>query len=326
MTRSESYLRRLGFGRMLYRVWHAPVGAVKVSIAAGGPLEQWRDRRAHAEMRDAAAGLPPQHPPVATDWPEVHFLTGATFWDQTALCLFTLQAHTGRRLRVVAHDDGTLTPAHAERLENLIPGIALRWRGDNDARVAALLPPDRFPFLHAERRRPHPNMLKLTDVHAGGAGWRLFLDSDMLFFQRPEFLIRWMSAPDGAVFLLDVAQNYGYPGSLMDRLAGARVPERLNSGMLGLESDSIDWERVEYWCRRFVELEGPRYYVEQALSAMLCAGRRSMAAPASEYRVFPSMEECRSPTSVLHHYVAGSKRGYYRWAWKAALERASATG
>jgi hypothetical protein len=316
----RSAARSFGLGRAAYWLWYAPVAAVKKSIANGGPLEQLRDGRAHAGMTRAAAQLTPQTGLAVADWPELHFLTGKRFWDQTAFCLYTFQSHAGRSARAVFHDDGTLDHDGAAHLRELFPVAEIRFRTESDARIAALLPPSRFPTLHAERARFYPNFLKLTDVHAGARGWRLVLDSDMLFFRRPDFLLAWLAAPTQPLRMLDVQDSYGYSRSLLESLAGAPLPPRVNVGLCGLRSDAFDWEKVEFWCRRLIEAEGSSYYLEQALAAMLLAGHDCAVAPAEDYLLLPSEDECRAPRAVMHHYVAHSKRGYFRHAWRAALE------
>jgi hypothetical protein len=323
---TRSFIRQLGLGRAVYRLWHAPLGALKTSIAAGGPLEQWRDRQAHAAMRAAAVRLAPQQLPSANPaWPEVHFLTGGKFWDQTALCLFTLQAHAGCSLRAVFHDDGSVDAAVAARLGRIFPHA--RWRSalESAAGLDSHLDAARYPALR-ERWQVYPNIRKLINVHAGRRGWQLVLDSDMLCFRRPDFLLDWLRAPDRPLHMVDIKDSYGYSSELLESLAGAPLPSRLNVGICGLRSDNLDWDRLESWCRRLQETEGTSYYLEQALVAMLCAGGQCAVAPVDDYQVLPREDECREPRAVLHHYVAGSKRGYYRHAWRVALARSIIRG
>jgi hypothetical protein len=314
--------KQLGLGRAAYHLWHAPVAAVRESITAGGPLEQWRDARARREMELAATTLPTSRAAAEIHVPELHFLTGRRFWYQTAFCLHTLQVHSQRVFRAVFHSDGTFDATTTDRLRALFPTAEFHSRSESDARAAELLPPDRFPFLNAERKQLYPNFLKVTDVHLGARGWRLVLDSDMLFFRRPDFLLTWLGAPDRPLYMLDIADSYGYSRPLMEKLTGISLPAQLNVGMWGLNSESIDWEKLEFWCRRLVEAEGTCYYVEQALMAMLVAGRPCAIMPREDYLLLPDRNECRVPRAVMHHYVARSKRGYFRDAWPAALQKA----
>jgi hypothetical protein len=293
---------------------------VKKSIAAGGPLEQFRDGRAHAGMIRAAAQLTPQSIAPAKDWPELHFLTGKKFWDQTAFCLQTFQAHAGHAAQAIFHDDGSADEATRAQLTRLFPTARWRRAAEIEDSLDAVLPAAKFPVLR-ERRTHYPNLRKLTDVHAGAHGWRLVLDSDMLFFRRPDFLLAWLAAPDRPLHMVDVQDSYGYSPALLESLAGAPLPPRVNVGLCGLRSDALDWEKLEFWCRRLIEAEGTSYYLEQALVAMLLAVHDGAVAPAEDYLLLPSADECRAPHAVMHHYVAQSKRGYFRSAWRVALSR-----
>ena len=73
-------------------------------------------------------------------------------------------------------------------------------------------------------------------------------------------------------------------------------------------SPSIDWDRVEYWCRTQIEREGPHYLQPQALIALLLAGASAQALSAADYIVLPSFAEGRAPTAVLHHYVGAFEK------------------
>jgi hypothetical protein len=312
---SRSLAARLGLGRAAYLAWHAPMAAAQRSLREGGPLNQWRDAQGRRAMERAAALLPIDSRPPDAALPELHFLTGKRFWYQTAFCLHSLQRHSDAAYRVVLHDDGSFDPPTIDRLGALFPAAEIRRRADNDARVAAALPPDRFPFLH-DRRKFYPNILKLTDAHAGARGWRLVLDSDMLFFRRPEFVLAWLRQPTAPLHMLDVADAYGYPEPELARLAGAPLPHLVNVGLTGLRSDAIDWDKIERWCRDLIRAHGTSYYLEQALIAMLLAGQDRAIAPRADYVLLPDLAECRAPRAVMHHYVAESKRGYFRHAWR----------
>jgi hypothetical protein len=312
----KNQARRLGLGRAAYLLYHAPRSAMRNSLAAGGPLEQWRDARGRNEMERAAEALATARDPADATLPELHFLTGRKFWYQTAFCLHSLQKQSGRVFRAVFHDDGSFDAETTDRLRTLFPAAEIRRRRESDARIDALLPSSRFPFLHAERHQRHPNFLKITHVHAGASGWRLVLDSDMLFFRRPDFLLSWLAAPDRPLHMLDVADAYGYSRSLMETIAGASIPGCVNVGLWGFDSGSIDWERMEFWCQRLIEAEGSSYYIEQALCAMMVANRPCAVAPREDYFLLPDNVECIAPRAAMHHYVAGSKRGYFRHAWR----------
>ena len=312
-------LRDLGLGRFAYLLFHRPVGAVRTSLSKGGPLEQWRTEKGRRAMEAAARDLPPfPSGNVALPPLEVYFLTGHRFWYQTAFCLWTLAHHSGRRLAPTIYDDGSLRPEDRAALCRLAPSVRCVSVAETIARLDAYLPAGRFPVLR-ERWLNFPLLRKLTDIHVGSTGWKLFLDSDLLFFRSPQFLIEWLDQPNVPLRSIDVENAYGYPLALLNELAGAVVPERLNTGLCGLRSEEIDWERMEYWCRTLIERAGTHYYQEQALVAMLVAGRRCAVAPREDYVTLPEPPEAQNCTAVMHHYVAGSKAWYFRHNWRHAL-------
>jgi len=304
-------------GRLFYLVYHLPLAAARQSWREGGPVNQWRNRRGRLAMMAAAKRLPPL-PPPPPGAPEVCFLTGRRFWYQTAFCFWSLCRQAGRPLRAAFYDDGTFDDSLRTECARLFPGARLHDAGAIAASLDEHLPIARFPTLRA-RRLVYSNLRKLTDGHAGAHGWRLVLDSDMLFLRRPDLLLAWLGAPARPLHMTDVQDAYGYSRALMESLAGRPIPHRLNVGLCGLRSDEIGWDQLESWCRRLQEAEGTSYYQEQALVAMWLAGRECVVAPPEDYLLMPNEAECRQPTAVMHHYVDLSKRGYFRHAWRRAL-------
>ena len=318
-------LRHLGAGRVHYNLVHRPFGAARASLREGGPIEQWRTARGRRAMEAAARHLPiiaagdTRQPPL-----EMHFLTGRRFWYQTAFCLWTFAQHSRREIRPIIHDDGSLTPEFVAPLARIAPTARFVSVAETIERLDVHLPTARFPTLR-ERWQHFPLLRKLTDVHVGERGWKLFLDSDLLFFREPQLLIRWLDHPDTPLRAVDVENAYGYPLAMLNELAGRAVPEFVNTGLCGLRSDEIDWEKMEWWCRTLIARAGTHYYQEQALVALLLAGRTCTVAPLSDYVTLPQPPEVRTCAAVMHHYVAGSKSWYFRHNWKHALASASST-
>lgn len=313
----RAYLRRLGLGRLAYRLYHAPVAAVRDSIAAGGPLEQWRTARGRKAMEQAAWSLPDL--PVTGGAPlELYLLTGRRFWYQTAFCLWTFARQSGRTLAPVIMDDGSLTPENCATLRRLFPLARFLRKPEAAANLAARLPRERFPVLH-DRWVHYPHIRKIIDAHLDRPGWKLVLDSDLLFFHRPSFLLDWLAAPDRPLHAMDIATAYGYAPDLLACVTGAPVPEKINVGLTGLNSDELDWEKLERWCAQLIAAAGTHYYLEQALVAMLVTGRACAVAPEHDYVTLPRPPEADECRAVMHHYVADSKPWYFRTNWRRVL-------
>ncbi len=315
---SPSLPQRLGLGRLALMLWHQPVGRLRDSWRNGGPWQQRRTERGRSEMEAAASALPvPTAPPGRPL--ELHLLTGRRFWYQTAFCLTTFARHANRPLAPVIYDDGSLTGEFRAPLARLFPATRFVGHGDTLARLDQLLPVARFPSLR-ERWLNYPNIRKLTDPHLGSAGWKLVLDSDLLFFRRPDFLLAWLDQPGQPLHAVDCETSYGYTRPLMNDLAGAPVADLVNVGLTGLNSSELDWERLEYWCHTLIARERTSYYLEQALIAMLVAGRRCAIAPAADYVTLPVEPEATACHAVMHHYVAHSKRWYFQQNWHRVLQ------
>lgn len=273
------------------------------------------------QMEQAATRLPLcEHPGTVSGRPlEVWFLTGARFWYQTAFCAWSLAHHSQRDLVLNLVDDGSLRSEQEKHLRRLFPSGVTRWKHVVAAELDHHLPMRRFPVLR-KRWYDYINIRKLTDIHLGSRCTKLVLDSDMLFFQRPDKLLAWWDQPNGPCLMVDCEESYGYSRELMEELAGFPIPPLLNVGICGLDSEKIDWEELEYWCKTLVEREGTSYYLEQALVAMLAARTTPTVMPRRNYITFPTRQQTQAGEGVLQHYVADSKPWYFALAWKRVLK------
>jgi hypothetical protein len=244
----------------------------------------------------------------------VHFLSGRDHWPMTAFCLFSLLRCTRANVIPVILDDGTLSARERDALLRISPAAQFPSMDDCRERIERSLPVTAFPALR-KLHRALPLMRKLLDVHAGQQGWRLFLDSDILFYREPKWMLDWMRSPEQPVYMLDYQNSYGYSDALIHATLGNSVPATVNTGLCGLRSDEIDWDLLEYWASRLYAAEGVNHYSEQCLTAMLMCGKRSATAPRSDYRILPDRAEVRDPAAAMHHYVAESRTWYYIDGW-----------
>lgn len=306
--------RRLGLGKLALSLYHRPIGRIRDSLRNGGPLVERETERQRREMEAAAETFGPL--PTFAGAPDVtlHLMTGRRFWYQTVFCLHSFARVSQVNVRTEIYDDGSIDARCAERLQRL-GQVRIHSIANLEARLETHLPVERFPALR-DRWVQYPNIRKLIDVHLASSGWKLVIDSDLLFFRRPDFMLDWLAAPHTPLVATDCEESYGYSRPLMQELAGAPIPRLVNVGLCGLRSDRLDWEQLEHWTRSLQQRESTNYYLEQALVAMLMAREPFAIAPAHDYVTKPDEAEVIIPHAVMHHYVATAKRWYFRHGWR----------
>lgn len=248
---------------------------------------------------------------------KVNFLSGRKYWYQTLFCFASMQAQLPFRITPIVFDDGTLSSTEKEHLIRVVPWTEFVGIDEINGRLDEWLPVTKFPKLRA-RRIVYPHLRKLTDLHIGNQDWGMVLDSDMLFFGKPSELIEWFESPH-AIHMKDIGDAYGYSPSLMAKLSLLPVLSRVNVGLYGLNRAAIDWERVEFWCSHMLELEGENYLQEQGLTALELTAQQAKGLSDTRYQLMPGLAEGKSPTAVMHHYVAHSKRSYFQTCWRQVL-------
>jgi len=280
----------------------------------GGYLEYKKMLAGEAAMENYAERLPPVQS-FDYGYP-VFFLTGQKYFHQTLYCIRSLSLVTGKRLRITIVDDGSFDSGLISRVNRQLPGAAVITREAIDQQLNELLPAEIFPHLRS-RREVYPHLRKLTDVHtiSSVSDWKLVLDSDMLFWREPLEIINWLENADRPVYMTDCAECYGYSRESMEALTGYGVPLKLNVGVIGLNSASIDWEQVDYWIGKLEQTQGTSYFLEQALTAMLIGTKPSLVLPARTYQVNPAAGE-PDKECILRHYVDLSKKDYFNRAWR----------
>ncbi|MEM9922925.1 MAG: glycosyl transferase [Cyanobacteria bacterium P01_D01_bin.50] len=313
-NRLRQLAKTLNLGKLLYRTYYAPKGFLQKCLRRGAinmAIDNWCCR----QMEAAAYRLPTINVDDSKETFDIYFLSGQKFWYQTSFCAYSMAQNANINLRPVIYDDGTLAQKYTHQIRRIFPNAKIVSIAEIEEQLERYLPVSQFPYLR-ERRANYPNMRKLTDIHLGTPGWKLVLDSDMLFFRTPSFLLNWLQSSQKPCCMIDTETSYGYSDELMTSLTKAKLPKLVNVGICGINSSAIDWEELEFWCKTLIEKEGTHYYQEQALVAMMLANQGCDKAPASDYIVMPDRDEAIQPEAVLHHYVSDSKPWYFRYGWK----------
>jgi hypothetical protein len=265
-------------------------------------------------MEQASVKLPP-----VTSYPDglpIYFLTGEKFLYQTLFCIVSLCQQSSEKFKFILVDDGSFDEKLIARITRQVTGAAVITKELIEQNLEKNLPGKNYPVLR-KKREEYPHIKKLIDIHTLTApGWKLVLDSDMLFFDAPLSVVDWLKNTTKPLHMVDCADAYGYSYELMEKLSGHKIAGKVNVGAIGLNSEAINWQKMENWVRLMEETEGRSYYLEQALSAMLVAGNDCVVLDEGEYLVNPTEEAILKHKGILHHYVDLSKKGYYNTAWR----------
>jgi len=266
------------------------------------------------EMEQAAYRLPPPSP---TKGPPVklHILTGELHWYQAAFCLWSFAAASGRAVAPVIFDDGSLKLEHVEALKRTFPNLEFVGATQSLERLDAYLPDSHFPTLRAQHR-VNPIYKKLLNIHVGQMEWRLQMDSDILFFRSPEFVLKWYDSPQAQLYLYDIKNAYSASIDYLSELAGRPVLQRVNAGLLGIRSVEIDWEQIEFWSKKLTVHGGSTHHVEQTLFALHLSDRECIFPDPKDYVLLPEPPEAIECKAVMHHYVAQARLWLLQRNWR----------
>ena len=238
----------------------------------------------------------------------IHLLTGKNDWLLAAWMLASWFHFTGRNWDIVIHDDGTLPETAATRLRLLFPAARIVPRREADTAMDPVL--DRFPHCLAYRNS-HPLGLKIFDIPQFTAGSRFAIfDSDLLFFDRPEEIVRWVEdGSEACWFNRDVADSSLISRQEAAEKLGIDLWQGVNSGLCLLAKDAIDLDFCERCLRETAITKGHIWRIEQTLFAACASrlGRGGMLSPLYEV----SLGRHAAPGCVARHYVGAVRNLFY---------------
>jgi hypothetical protein len=136
----------------------------------------------------------------------VHVLTGGTDWLLAAWALATWFWRTKQNWNVFIHDDGTLPEEADAHLHEMFSPLTIVRCEEAEARVLPTL--QSMPLIR-RFRASHPVGRKVFDTAEFAAGPRyILLDSDVLFFRRPEEILNWADIPNDECWFMQDADEH----------------------------------------------------------------------------------------------------------------------
>lgn len=269
-----------------------------------GFAASWNERfvsRRILNWRNPYANQPAEEIPV-------HVLTGSDDWLLACWMLASWFHYTGRNWRVVIHDDGRLPPDASPAFVKMFSGVRGVTASEADRTVLDALKD--HPACR-EYRLAHPLARKIFDIPILTRGDRfIILDSDILFFRKPEAILRWCVGGAGQCwFNRDVRESMPISRTQIREKLGVDVWHRVNSGLCLIDGKAVDFDLCERALRETSLMTKHIWLVEQTLFA-ICAsakGRGGLLPP--EYEV--TKELFAGPEAVARHYVGAVRSRFY---------------
>jgi hypothetical protein len=191
-------------------------------------------------------------------------------------CLKSLLAYSEEPMRLVIHDDGSLTEESCARFGAAFPDAVLVRRREADEQLGEAL--GRFPNM-AQARIHLPHVLKLFDTTMTHPEAIVrYVDTDVLFQKRFRGLfpgtaqegasgqagssakVTSSARVDAGAFMMDHGNSFGaHPGDFWP-IGPLRVARQLNSGLFWVRRDRIDYERMEYLFKRWGPARIKKYH------------------------------------------------------------------
>ena len=239
---------------------------------------------------------------------EIHMLScGKRLTD----CLLAYQSfciYSGRRHPLVIHDDGSILRSDFERLRNLVPDARLVSRAEADSHMSQWL--SSYPNC-AQFRQDGVFFLKLFDFFAfAKSDAFIVLDNDILFFDRPAEVVRWVSTTaDKLLFNSEHAESFAFPIKKLVDMGFRPSFALLNAGFGLVHRDVLNLEL----CERFLgkcwdNLNSIRkvHLLEQTSWAVLLEeSPRPVELLPPTYEI--SNEVFRSSGTLMRHYTGFTK-------------------
>lgn len=247
---------------------------------------------------------------------EIHVLTSSADFLNLIWALKSFYHYSEVSYTLCIHDDGSLGIEHIDVLANHFPGARIISRQQADQEVLPTL--EKFPHSYQFRKQNHLAPKLFDFIHYLESDRMLLLDSDILFFSKPQELIhriedrsyRWNTVN------ADVQSSYTVAQTDVLKQCGFSMIDRFNSGLGLIQKESI---RLE-WIEAFLQLPdvmGHFWRIEQTLFA-LCSSKYGVELLPESYDVFLQGGKCNLQS---RHYVGAIRHLMYKEGMRQLVQR-----
>ena len=179
------------------------------------------------------------------------------------------------------------------------------------------------PTPLAQARKKNVLLLKLADLHVFARHERiLYVDSDILFFRRPDALFHVLKNENGNYFTKDIDTAYIATLETLETLTGVRPLDRVNSGIFALNRADIALDKIAHTLSQIDAVEHSNWtlyshLIEQTLVAILTSASASGASHLPED--YDLRLEAGVKGAVCRHYVGAIRESFELEGLRALL-------
>ena len=221
------------------------------------------------------------------------------------LAMRSLEFHSRQHWAPFFHDDGSLTDDDAREIRSHFPDGQVIRRAVADRAVAEGL---RDHPVCRENRVKHHWFLKVFDTrHYAPHDRYIVIDSDIVFFQRPELVLQWIARGEKTLWLMeDTREKYSSARADLEKEMGFRLWERANSGLDLMPKAAADLGLAEKFLQRCAPTAREYCFLEQTLFCVFgSAWKWGGGLLPREYEI--SWTNFRRCGAVCRHYVGPFK-------------------
>jgi hypothetical protein len=234
----------------------------------------------------------------------VHTLTCHDHVWMARQCLGSLLAYSANPIKLVIHDDGSLTEVDREMLRASLVRCSFVSKREADERMAPLLA--RFPATRKFREQSVMGIKMLDSYYLEDGEILAYCDSDVLFFHPFRDLFFLNDPATGIVTMKDHLQSYSiYPWHL-ERQRQLRLTANVNGGLLTFRRNCYDPELVE-WFWSLPDLRAHNKWLEQTCWAMLASRVNACHWDPRQVRIIAGMRDLRTDL-IAGHFVTPFRR------------------
>lgn len=238
----------------------------------------------------------------------LHMVVGKEMSLLGMLGLRSLEWHSGCSWAPFIHDDGTLDASDIASWKSNFPDSTVIPKAQSDKDLGMAL--ETFPACRENRLRHHWFHKVFDTRHYAPHAHYIVIDSDILFFRRPQLVMDWLNGASGQFYVMkDTQEKYSHPRNVIEEALGIKMMEKVNSGLDLIPKVQFPLELAERFLASCASSAVHYEFLEQTIFAIMASHATEGRQLPREYEI--SWNRIRRRGSVCRHYVGPVKKDLF---------------